>query len=431
MVLLIIMVIGCNKSSEDLSGKKVVTFWHSFVITTIPALDSLIAKFESTHPDIKIKAQYIPTGDALIQKLITAIQSDTAPDISWLHADYMEDLVAAEAIYEMDHFINGENGISQEELDQIYPALLQYASWKGTLYSLPMEATNLALIYNKDMFKEAGLDPNHPPKNWDELIEYSLKLTKDKDGDGNFEQIGFFVPNYPAAGAHGNWMTWQFTSFIWQAGGFLITNDQSKVIYNENPGVEALTLWNRLYQAQNLNRFTNDFDIAFASQRLGMAMDGPWNLARYQEIVKDFDYGFAPLPEGPQKKATVVGGEYLAIFKQSKHPDAAWEFIKWIIQPENQAEWAMTSGYIPVRKDVIQIPKFVKYLEDHPNFKVFVEQMDFAQAQRPIDYGGLQIYRHIAEAIEKVYLSSVSPQNALNEAAEKSNLLLQRKRSKN
>ena len=170
IVLLIIMVIGCNKSSEDLSGKKVVTFWHSFVITTIPALDSLIAKFESTHPHIKIKAQYIPTGDALIQKLITAIQSDTAPDISWLHADYMEDLVAAEAIYEMDHFINGKNGISQEELDQIYPALLQYASWKGTLYSLPMEATNLALIYNKDMFKEVGLDPNHPPKNWDELI---------------------------------------------------------------------------------------------------------------------------------------------------------------------------------------------------------------------------------------------------------------------
>ena len=73
--------------------------------------------------------------------------------------------------------------------------------------------------------------------------------------------------------------------------------------------------------------------------------------------------------------------------------------------------------------------KFI--LEDNPNFKVFVEQMDYAQAQRPIDYGGLQIYRHIAEAIEKVYLSSVSPKDALNEAAEKSNLLLEQKQSKN
>ncbi|MBN1302046.1 MAG: ABC transporter substrate-binding protein [Melioribacteraceae bacterium] len=429
VVALTYFIASCGKGEKSPSadGSKTITFWHSFVASTIPALNDLIKDFELEHPGIKINAQYIPSGDALIQKLITSVQSKTAPDISWLHADFMEDLVEADAVFKMEEFVNGENGLPDGELDKIYPALIQYSSWQGTLYSLPMEATNLALIYNKDMFRKAGLDPEKPPATWDELREYTTKLTIDEDNNGNFEQVGFFVPNYPAAGPLGNWMVWQFSSFIWQAGGYLISTDQSKVLYNEQPGVDALTLWKDLYRAQSLNKFTNDYDIAFASQRLAMAMDGPWNLPRYAEIVKDFDYGFAFLPEGPDKRATVVGGEYLAIFKQSKHPDAAWEFIKWIISPSTQAKWAMTSGYLPVRKDVVEIPEFKKYLEDHPHFRVFFEQMDYSQAQRPIDYGGLEIYRHIAEAMEKSMLGNMDVKKSLNEAAYKSNLLLDSK----
>jgi len=421
-------LISCSKDkNKELSGKTEIVFWHSFVASTIPALNELISKFEAAHPNIKLTAQYIPTGDALIQKLITAVQSGTAPDISWLHADYMEDLVDADAIYEMNHFIKGADGISDEELHKIYPALLQYSSWKGVLYSLPMEATDLALIYNKDMFREAGLDPERPPQTWEELKEYSAKLTLDKNNDGNFERIGFFIPNYPAAGPLGNWMVWQFLPYIWQAGGYVIAEDQSKVTFNEEPGVKALTLWKELYQSQKLNMFTNDYDIAFASQRLAMAMDGPWNLPRYEEIVKDFDYGFAFLPSGPEKRATVVGGEYLAIFKQSKNPDAAWKFLKWMISPEAQAEWSILSKYLPIRKDVVEIPKYKKYLEEHPHFKVFFEQMDYAQAQRPIDFGGLQIARHIAQALEESMLGNKDPKKALDEAAVKSNLLLKPK----
>lgn len=426
--LILVNLISCsNEKKNKLSGKTEIVFWHSFVASTIPALNELIKKFEAAHPDIKLTAQYIPTGDALIQKLITAVQSNTAPDISWLHSDYMEDLVDADAIFQMEHFIKGANGISDEELHKIYPSLLQYSAWKGVLYSLPMEATNLALIYNKDMFKEVGLDPERPPQTWEELKEYSAKLTMDKDKDGNFERIGFFVPNYPAAGPLGNWMVWQFLPYIWQAGGDVITADQSHVIFNEEPGIKALTLWKELYQSQKLNKFTNDYDIAFASQRLAMAMDGPWNLPRYEEIVKDFNYGFAFLPAGPAKRATVVGGEYLAIFKQSKHPDAAWAFLKWMISAEAQAEWSMLSKYLPIRKDVVEIPKYKQYLEEHPHFNVFFEQMDYSEAQRPIDFGGLQIARHIAQALEESMLGNKDPKKALDEAAKKSNLLLKPK----
>ena len=337
-ILLIVLIIislgfGCGERNNKTADAKIkLVFWHSFVASTIPALNELIDKFETEHPNIQIEAQYIPSGDALIQKLITAIRSKTAPDISWLHSDFLEDLVEADAIYKMEDFINGSNGLAEGEIEDIYPALIQFSSWRGTLYSLPMEATNLALIYNKEMFRKAGLDPEQPPKTWDELHEFSKKLTFDKDKDGKDDQTGMFIPIYPAAGPLGSWMVWQWEPFLWQAGGDIINEEQTKVLYDGEGGVKALELWQKIYRDLRLRTFTSDFDVAFASKRLAMSMDGPWNLPRYKDLLKNLDWAFAPLPTGPVKQATVVGGEYLAIFKQSKHPDVAWQFLKWIIE---------------------------------------------------------------------------------------------------
>lgn len=230
-----------KKNNEDVE----LIFWHSFVSSTIPALNQLIMKFETENPGIKIKAQYIPTGDAHIQKLITAIQSNNAPDISWLHSDYLEDLVEADAIYKIDDFISTDSTFDPSEIEHIYPSLIPLASWRGTLYSLPMEATNLALLYNKTMFREAGLDPELPPSTWDELYSYSKKLTIDKDGDGKYDQVGFFLPIFPAAGPQSGWMVWQFYPYLWQAGGFIIDENQKNVLYNQEAGIKALTLWKK------------------------------------------------------------------------------------------------------------------------------------------------------------------------------------------
>jgi multiple sugar transport system substrate-binding protein len=156
-----------------------------------------------------------------------------------------------------------------------------------------------------------------------------------------------------------------------------------------------------------------------------MSMDGPWNLPRYKDLLKNLDWAFAPLPEGPKKPATVVGGEYLAIFKQSKNPDAAWQFLKWLISPEVQAFWAMQSGYLPIRHAVLDVPEFQQYLKENPNFAVFVNQMEVAHVQRPIDHGGLEITRNIAEAIEKATIGNTDAKKALDEAAQKSNRVLQ------
>lgn len=427
-LLLSAALVGCGSGGADSAqdGRVTITFWHSFVQSTRPALEKLLDRFEEQHPNIRIDAQYIPTGDALAQKLITAVQSGSAPDISWIHSHYIGDLVDADAVYEMDHFIDGENGLTDEEMADIYPALIQYASWQGTMYSMPMEATNLGLLYNKDLFREAGLDPDRPPQTWEELREYSRRLIKDENGDGRNEQIGFFVPAVPASGPQGAYMMWQWTPFLWQAGGYLVNEDQTEVLFDSEAGVDALTLWRDIYQMQNQRTFTAEDPVTvMASQQIAMMLDGPWNLPRYPELFSRFDYGVAMLPEGPAQRATVVAGEYLSIFKQSENPEEAWEFVKWIIDPETQAFWSMESGYLPVRESVVEVEAFQEFLEERPDQRAFVEQMQYAQAQRPIDFYTMRIQRLIADAIEQATVGGEAPQTALSEAAAEANSLLQ------
>lgn len=423
-VVTLLIAVSCGtdkKQGED----EVVTlrFWHSLVSSSVPALEELVQKFEEENPGIKIDAQYIPSGNALLYKLVTAVQSKNAPDVSWIYAGSYKDIVEADAIYSMDHFINSPNGLSEEEVNDMYDALMPLSTWKDTMYSMPMEATNFGLLYNKDMFAKAGI--SNPPRTWDEFYEYSKKLSVDKNNDGKFEKVGVLLPVHPAAGPLGGFMVWQWVPFLWQAGGYVTTEDQTKTLFNSTAGVQALTLWKNIFNDLNLGSFTADHSVAFASGLTAMIFDGPWNLPQYKETLKNINWAIAPLPEGPVKKATNAGGEFLVIFKQSQYPEEAWKFVKWVYSPEVQAFWSMKSGYLPVRRSVLDIPEFQKYLDEHPNFKVYVEQMEYAQSRRPLDYNAMQVDRLLSEAIEEATIGNKKADEALNKAARKANELLQ------
>jgi ABC-type glycerol-3-phosphate transport system substrate-binding protein len=421
IILLVLITNGCSDKAKD--DRIVITFWHSFVSSTIPALNELIARFEKEHPDIKINAQYVPTGDALVQKLVTAIQSNTAPDISWLHADFLDKLIEADAIYDMSYFIKGSNGMSDEDINDIYDQLIQTFTYKGVLYAMPMEATTLALIYNKDHFKAAGINPDRPPKTWDELKEYAVKLTRDKDGDGKNDQYGFYIPAYPASGPLSIWMVLQWSPYLWQAGGDIIDSSQKKVLFNSRAGVEALTLWRDIYNALDFSNYSFTHDMGFASGSLSMIMDGPWDLPTFRKMTSQ-NWGVTSLPAGPVTSATYIAGEALAIFRQSKNPDVAWEFVKWVAQPEIQAMFSMSSGYLPIRRSVLERDDYKAFLEKDEAMKNFTDQISIARQRPRIDNYYIDVNQNIGEAIEKTLLGKMDPKTALDNAAEKSNILL-------
>ncbi|MCF8240356.1 MAG: ABC transporter substrate-binding protein [Melioribacteraceae bacterium] len=420
-ILLSFVILSCSDTTKE--DKIVVTFWHSFVSNTIPALDKLIDRYESENPGIKINAQYVPSGDPLIHKLITAIQSGTTPDLAWVHSDFLDKLVSSGAIYKMDHFINGINGFTKEELDDFFPQLIQNAKWRDTLYALPMEATTLALLYNKDKFRESGIDPNKPPETWEELKEYSFKLTLDRDNDGKRDQYGFYVPVFPASGPLSIWMLLQWEPFLWQAGGQLLNDNQTEAVFNSDAGVAALNIWKEIYDELKFNSFSITHDMAFISGACAMIMDGPWDLPGFRRITK-FDWGIAPLPAGPEKSATYLAGEHFTIFKNSENPEESWRFVKWFTSPETQAQFSIESGYMPVRKSTLELESYKNYLLTDPYLAMFVEQFKIGYARQNIDYHRVEINQAVAGAVENSLLGDVDPREALNKAAERVNEIL-------
>jgi multiple sugar transport system substrate-binding protein len=413
---LAIALVHCSGERSKDSDTVQITFWHSFVASTRSALADLIKDFEQQYPKIKINAQYVPTGDALVQKLVTAVQSKTAPDISWIHADFLDKLAEVKAIYPMAKFIDSPQGLSDEELNDIFQPLLESARWRDTLFAMPMEATSLSLFYNKDLFKIAGLDPERPPETWDELKEFALNLTMDKDNDGKTDQYGFYVPVFPSSGPLNLWMILQWTPFLWQAGGNLLSADKSTIHFHRDPGVKALGLWKYLYNEQEFANFSMSHDLGFASQSVAMILDGPWNLPRYRQI-KDFQWAVAPLPRGPVKAATYLAGEHLVIFRQSKNPIEAWTFIKWILLPETQAKFSINSGYLPVNRATLKLKKYREYLEEDPAIMIFVSQMDSAQSRRLPDRNRIEFNRFIAQALERSIIGNENPKTALDKMA--------------
>jgi multiple sugar transport system substrate-binding protein len=420
-VLLIFLFVFCrNHPQKGIT----LTFWHSFVATTHPALAELINRFEQEHPGLRIHAQYVPTGDALVQKLITAIQSHTAPDIAWVHADFLDRLCSARAIFPMNQFIHGTDSLSRKDGDDIFPALLQSASWRDTLFALPMEATTLALLYNRSSFRDAGLDPGHPPQTWEELRSFAQKLTIDSDNDNRKERYGFYVPVFPASGDLSIWMVLQWTPFLWQAGGEE-KNSAGNVLYNSAAGVQALTLWKTLYQEIGLESLSLSHDVAFASGTVAMILDGPWNVPRYEKTA-GLDWAVAPLPSGPVCAATYLEGEHLVIFKQTNHPQQAWSFLKWLINPDVQAFFSMQSAYLPVRASVLNQPEYRQFLAAHPNRKAFVEQIAISRARGLTDFNRVQVNQALAEAVEKAIIGDMDVATVLDEATIKANRLLKK-----
>jgi multiple sugar transport system substrate-binding protein len=413
LISLILLVQSCgSENNSDTDQLHEIRFWHSFVASSIPAINKMIAKYEEENPEIKIIAQYVPSGDPLVHKLITAIQSGTTPDISWIHSDFLEKLVEAKAVYPMDYFINGPDGFTEDEYADFFPQLMEGGTWNDSLYAIPMEATTLALLYNKSLLAKNGINPPLPPKNWNELNDYVNKLTIDKDNDGKFDQYGFYVPAFPASGPLSIWMLLQWEPFLWQAGGELINSEQTEILVNEKAAVSALKLWKDLYDRMRFGAFSLSHDMSFASGTVAMIMDGPWNLPLYRKI-DEFEWGVAKLPEGPAKEATYLAGEYLTIFKTSKNPAESWKFIKWFTDPKIQAEFSIESGYMPVRKSTLELPEYKKYLQENEHMAGFIDQIEIARSKTKIDKNKVEINQVVSGVIENVLVGNTDPKTAI------------------
>ena len=401
---------GCQANSEPNSDVIKLTMWHGI---NPPAnrdiFNSLVDKFNQTHNQIQVEALYVGQPDGQLPKILTSVVGEVPPDLLWFVPQLTGQLVELDAIRPLEDWLN-QSPVKSE----IDPVLFKSMELNGHIWSVPFGTNNAAIFYRPSLFEKAGI--TKIPQTWEELREAAKKLTQDFDGDGLTDQYGMFLSL-----GKGEWTVFAWLPFVYSAGGELLENKQPNLV--DSGTIAALQFGANLVEEgwATLSAPEKGFELNnFLTGRAAMQVTGPWTLAQLRQT--DTDYDVFPFPVC-KKRAAVVGGENLFVFKTApEREQAAWEFLEYVLSKEFQTEWALKTGYLPVNLEAQQSEKYQAFVQENPVLEVFLKQMNWARS-RPIIPGYTRISENFGRAIEASLLDKQNPKDALQASQKRLDLL--------
>jgi ABC-type glycerol-3-phosphate transport system substrate-binding protein len=401
LVLALAFIAGCGSTSS----KTTVTFWHAMGGESQKTLKTMVDRFESTHSNIHIELVGMGNYDALSQKLMGAVAAKNPPVIAQMYENWTTQLHAGGELVYLDSFAHGPDGLSAEDLADIYPALLENNSWDGRLLTLPFNKSVPVYYYNVPMFAGAGF-PEFP-KTWPEFRRMANRLTK-RDAAGNVEVWG----------AAGGTDIWIFGSMLFQRGSRFLDGEDGAPLLNGKEGVEALQFQVDMVlkdKVQNTDVGRTPMDDFLVGRMATLTGSSTW---RAPVVDKEsFPVGMAPVPTW-DKPAAIVYGTNIGMFRRatSEQKSAAWKFIKWFTSPEQQVEWSLGTWYVPIHRRSLEDPRMVKRLAKTPGLKSAYAQMDCAVFE-PRGLKWLAGRKALVEELEQAMLGAKAPKQALDDAA--------------
>ena len=337
-------------------------------------IDGYAADFNKAHPQYKIVPIYAGTYQETIVKALTAHRSGKAPATSVLLSTDMFTLIDEDAIVPIDDFVKTD--ADKAWLKGFYPAFMANSQTGGKTWGVPFQRSTVVMYYNKDAFKEAGLDPNKVPQTWAELKDAAKKLTK-KDANGNVTQYGIQIPSTGFA----YWMLQTFTT----PNDVLLANEAgTKVTFDHPKVIEALEMWVNLAKDGVHPKGVVEWGTTpkdFMEKKAAIIVTTTGNLTNIKANAK-FDFGVGQIA-GHVRKGSPTGGGNFYIFKSAPkaQQEAAFKFAQWITQPERAAQWRMDSGYVAVSQAAYDTPVLKKYGQEFPQALVARDQLPVSVAE--------------------------------------------------
>jgi len=357
------------KAGTEATGD--ITFWHFFTEREAEAIDGVVKDFQKDHPKIKVKVQSGQDDSKVTQ----AIAGGKGPDVGLSYStDIVGKFCSSGAWRDLNPYIQRD----KVDLDKLNARTKEYTAFDNKRCSMPFLADSYGIYYNKKMFTDAGLAG--PPKTLDELAEDAKKLTK-KNPDGSIQTAGFlplfsFYENSPA--------------HLAPAVGAKWLDDSGKSQIGTDPAWQKLLKWQKdlvdWYGYDNLEKFRaslgDEFsaDNAFQKGQVAINIDAEFRIAFVKDQAKDLQFGVAPLPTDDPARygAGYITGNVIGISKNSKNPEAAWEFIKYLTANNKTiVKLANEIKNVPTTTDALADPE----LQLDPEFKTFVDIFTNPQSQ--------------------------------------------------
>lgn len=379
-------------------------------------IEELTAEYAAANPNVNIEAIYAGSYSDAGQKALTAARGGNPPQISVLLSTQMYALIDEDVIVPFDDFVTAEEQDSW--IGGFYPSFMENSQFEDKTYGIPFQRSTPVLYWNKEAFAAAGLDPETPPADWDQMVEMGKALTL-KDANGNVSQWGVRIPS-------AGFPYWLFQGLTTPAGAILAEGG-TQVNFNDAKVVEALEYLVALSKTHEIMQPGSiewgPTPKAFFEGETAMMWTTTGNLTNVRTNAP-FGFGVAMLPAKERRGAPTGGGNFY-LFKEStdEQKQAAVDFVKWITAPEQAAAWSIATGYIAPRPDAWETETMKAYTADFPPALVARDQLEFAVAELSTFENG-KVTQAFNDAIASAIAGEMTAQEALDAAQAKAERIL-------
>ena len=366
----------------------------------------LIDEWNKMHPDSQVTQTFVP-DDYALQRVETAIAGGKYPNIVYMEGPWAAAIAQSPKTVVLNDYIKEDPTFNWNDF---WTPERYAATVNGNIIGIPAIVDNLALVYNKKLFDQAGLSYPTAQWTWKDFTDAAIKLT-----DPAKNQFGW---SYTADGSEDT--VWRFWPLLWQAGGSVLTPDNKHVAFNSPAGLAALSFLQNLEQhhAIYLDNGSGNYWGLFNSGHIGMLYTGPWDMPGLK-----VDYG-AQILAGDQNHATVTGPDNWVLLDHGSAADeAAFKFIAWYTEGAQDMQTAIVNATLPLRMSETKLPEYQQLLGKYPLMPTFVANEANARA-RPVTPFYPQISELMGKAIVSVLLGRSTPAAALTQAAQQADAAL-------
>lgn len=396
-----------------------LVYWSATNAQELEFARRVADEWNARQAKTKVRVEPVPAGQSSEEVILAALASRTTPDIyANAFPGAMQDLLDAEGVVRLDDFADFSNVSSARMTAEM---LAQYRSPDGHFYQMPWKSNPIMVLYNMRLLREAGSE--RPPRDYAEFLQVAARVTQDTDGDRRPDRWMIAIDYLPI------WYKrmFDFYPLYLAASGGAPLVERGRVAFDNEAAVAVFSFMRELFARGYAPRqfFQGD---PFLQGRIAARFTGPWSISQIERYAPaGFEYAFGPVPRPAVTEEPAVSyadPKSIVIFRTCRHPQAAWEFVKFVVSKENDRLLLEMTNQLPMRADLLSDPIFSDYFARHPGMIEFARQVPAARSVEPVA-ALKEIFDIIAQEFEEsVVFGLKEPERAIRDAARRSQMVI-------